>query len=324
MPDDTQGPTGGAVLIAVEDDKHDTVKPRIKAVGGNMSRIIDLSMVKRRGPDGEIVEYPFVLPDDNDSLKAAIKHVGAVVTIIDTLNSVLNSHLKIQNDQDTRQALTPLARIAEETGCAIVIIRHFTKEVRSDLIYQGAGNMGIIGAARSGLAIIPDPDNKKRHILVVSKHNLTRNEVPNRAFITMDTGVEEEAFVKWDGVEIRPVAELMGAGNLGGLKQRLLSYLVTNGKTTLFTFYQDFRDVAQDTMRKSLSELWQEGMIEKSERGVYSPKEQVTQPPQPPQTSQPPQLHPSNNNNIDSKYGDVGNVGLVRDVGDVGNAPMPL
>ena len=58
-----------------------------------------------------------------------------------------------------RQAPTPLARLAELSRAAIVVVRHLNKSRRSSAIYRGGGSIGIIGQARAGLLVANDPDD---------------------------------------------------------------------------------------------------------------------------------------------------------------------
>jgi AAA domain/Bifunctional DNA primase/polymerase, N-terminal len=272
MPDGSQGPTGGAVLISLEDDAEDTVLPRLEAVKANTKRVIDLSTVKKRDPEtGEISGYPFVLPDDLPTLEKAINKVGAKIVGIDPFFAVLNHRLKGKDDQDTRIALTPLKELAAKTGCAVVIVRHFSKEERQDLLMRGAGNLGIVGAARSSLAILPDPNDPDRHILVVPKHNLTkRDRAPNIAYHIDEVG-KDMPRIFWDGVESRTVKQLLENNNMGRLQLDILTYLTSNGETTLEVLYQAFADEEKDTVRKAANRKADSGDILKPSRGVYRP-----------------------------------------------------
>jgi predicted ATP-dependent serine protease len=70
---------------------------------------------------------PWTMPRDIDMLGALVVSVGARLVIIDPMNAVLSTKVDAYRDQDIRVALAPLARVAQETGAAIVLVRHLTK-----------------------------------------------------------------------------------------------------------------------------------------------------------------------------------------------------
>ena len=74
-----------------------------------------------------------------------------------------------------REALGPLAAMAEEKQVAVAVVRHLTKGRASSLKYRGAGSMGIIAAARSAMLVGSDPtsDDPHRHVLTLNKSNLS-------------------------------------------------------------------------------------------------------------------------------------------------------
>src|SRR4051794_18186718 len=59
-------------------------------------------------------------------------------------------------------------------GVAVLVIRHFNKNVDTKALYRGGGSIGIIGAARSALAVAPHPNDDDVHVLVAQKGNLSR------------------------------------------------------------------------------------------------------------------------------------------------------
>jgi hypothetical protein len=53
-----------------------------------------------------------------------------------------------------------------------MVIRHLNKGGATNALYRGGGSIGIIGAARMGLIVAPDPDDDQRRVLAVLKTNL--------------------------------------------------------------------------------------------------------------------------------------------------------
>src|ERR687898_264038 len=119
----------GVVIISAEDGVADTIKPRVMAAGGDPSRILFLDTV----PDREDRERPLSLPNDVPIIERAVRRVGAKLVIIDPLMSFMNPKLDPYKDRDVRQALTPMKIMAEDTGAAVLIIRHLTKSTCAGL-----------------------------------------------------------------------------------------------------------------------------------------------------------------------------------------------
>jgi hypothetical protein len=100
--------------------------------------------------------------------------MAAALVIVDPLMAWIDSKHNTHRDQDCRRALHPLARLAEETGAAILVVRHLNKAAGLNPLYRGGGSIGIIGAARSGLLVAKDPDNPERRVLASTKCNLAK------------------------------------------------------------------------------------------------------------------------------------------------------
>src|SRR5258708_6124431 len=157
MPDGTPGRQGSVILIAPEDSAEDTIKPRMEAAGGDPSQVLlldsvdDLDLPDLKNVD--VRERPFSLSHDLHDLEEPIKRTKAILVVLDPLMAVLARNIDSSRDQDVREVLTPLAQLAERTGCAILIIRHLNKGSSDNILYRGAGSICLISAARTGLLV---------------------------------------------------------------------------------------------------------------------------------------------------------------------------
>lgn len=167
MPDGSAGAMGGVVLLTAEDGLGDTVRPRLEAAGADLARVVALSSIGT-GRD----RRPVVLPEDIETVTAAIRRVGAVLVVVDPLMAFLSGKVDSHRDQDVRRALAQLATLAEETGAALVVVRHLNKTAAGNPLYRGGGSIGIVGAARAGLLVARDPADEDRRILATTKCNL--------------------------------------------------------------------------------------------------------------------------------------------------------
>jgi hypothetical protein len=168
FPDGQAAPKGHGIVLSAEDDEADTIVPRLSAVGADLSQITVLRPGK---PDGS----PLSIPDDVDVLRRLIGRVGASLLVIDPLSAFLAGRVNDYRDHHIRRALTPLSEVAQDTGCCIIVIRHWTKGTISDkAIHRGAGSIGIAGAARVVMAVgsHPDADGDDPRVLATVKNNL--------------------------------------------------------------------------------------------------------------------------------------------------------
>jgi hypothetical protein len=89
-------------------------------------------------------------------------------------------------------------------GVAIVVVRHLKKGNDPNPLYRGGGSIGIIGAARIGLLVAPDPEDANRRVLAVNKCNVAR-KAPSLSFcvhegqIETNKGLAFVARIEWLG-----------------------------------------------------------------------------------------------------------------------------
>lgn len=207
MPDGTiAGAPVPTIIISAEDGLADTVRPRLEAAGADLDRILALRAILEA--TGERLP---ALPTDFGAIEEAIVRVGAGLVILDPLVALLDGHINTWRDQDVRRVLAPLARMAERTGCAIVAIRHLNKSRGSHPMYRGGGSIGIIGAARVGLLVAADPDDRERRILATVKNNLAPHP-PSLAFRLVGDAVAGAARLEWLGESAHGVSSLLALG----------------------------------------------------------------------------------------------------------------
>src|SRR5829696_8774063 len=192
LPDGQQCEPAGVVLLSAEDGLADTIRPRLDAAGADTQRVLALSTV----PDGK-TERSLSIPEDLPAVERAIRRVGASLVVVDPIMAFLSGNTNSHKDQDVRRALAPLAKLAERTGAAILIVRHLNKASGGNTLYRGGGSIGIIGAARSGMVVAEDPEDAERRILAQNKQNLCK---PAASLVfTLETAPNGAARVVWCG-----------------------------------------------------------------------------------------------------------------------------
>jgi hypothetical protein len=196
MPGDTERTQsmGSCAIATAEDHTAETIIPRLIAAGANRSRIKILRKMER---DGE--RRYLSLPDDLKALHDYIVRKGIRLFVIDPLNAFLSAGTDTYKDHDVRLAMGPLEDIAEETGCAILIIAHLNKKEDASTLYRVGGSIGFIGAARSVLAVSKnEQDNADMKVLYSLKANLARNPPALQYRLDLNREVDD-SYVSWHG-----------------------------------------------------------------------------------------------------------------------------
>jgi hypothetical protein len=123
---------------------------------------------------------------------------NARLVILDPFLAFLSAGASGLNDVLIRLALLPLARLAADTGAAVLLVRHLTKRSHGrSALRQGTGAMALIGAARTGFLVGRHPEEPDRHLLACTKNNLAESA----ATLAYRIGREESAppIVIWEG-----------------------------------------------------------------------------------------------------------------------------
>ena len=194
LPGGAAAPPRPVVLMSAEDDSYDTIRPRIDAAGGDPRRVIAFATL----PDPDSAGTLGAIPDHVSILEEIISRTSAALLIIDPLVAFLARGHNANSDQGVRRAFHSLKGLAERTGAAIVAVRHLNKSMTANPLYRGGGSIGIIGAARCGLLLAPDPDDAKRRILASTKDNLGLPP-PSLAFRLVPFPGSQVASIAWDG-----------------------------------------------------------------------------------------------------------------------------
>lgn len=224
MPGETVGrEPAGVVILTAEDGLADTIRPRLEAAGGDPSRVVALDAIRL---DSGACRMPTLA--DIENIREAIVSVGAKLVIIDPIMAYLGTK-DGHKDQDVRSIAHPVAHLAEETGVAVVLIRHLTKTEKANPLYRGGGSIGIAGAARSVLLVAPDRNDPNLRILASVKSNLSAPP-PSLSYRLVADG--DVVRVQWEGVVDVTAAALLAshgtddeAGGLAGAEAFLREML---------------------------------------------------------------------------------------------------
>jgi hypothetical protein len=166
MPDGSAGASGNVIILNAEDDPAETIQPRLAAAGANPERVFHLGEIDTGNRRRQVQ-----IPDDAPLIGRLIAQQDARLLIIDPLLAFL-AGADANCDQHIRRVLQQISTLAQQHGCAVICVRHLNKGASPKAVYRGAGSIGMIGHARTGLLVAQDPDDDEQRILAVSKCNL--------------------------------------------------------------------------------------------------------------------------------------------------------
>lgn len=122
LPDGSIAPLGKVLYFAAEDSAEHTIRPRLEAMGADMSRVAIVDGILQPGKDPGWVQ----LQQHIGHIEHAVAEHGFTLVVIDPISSYIGD-ANSDRESDVRTALTPLAKMAERTGCAVLMIRHLSK-----------------------------------------------------------------------------------------------------------------------------------------------------------------------------------------------------
>jgi RecA-family ATPase len=239
-----RAPLGNVIIFSAEDGADDTIVPRLIAAGADVERVHIVSAVLQEDGKGR---RTFNLQADLALLEREIVRIGDVaLVIIDPISSYMGKADSHKN-AEVRGALEPLSEMAARLNVAILSITHFSKAGagnNSKALHRFIGSIAFVGAPRAAFAVIEDPDNEGRILLLHAKTNMGR-KAQGLAYRLVQTIVGDPgqgivaSYVVWDSEPVALSAdEALRASEDGGDRsaaaeaEEFLRDLLRNGPAT--------------------------------------------------------------------------------------------
>jgi hypothetical protein len=211
-PDGAKCPAGNVLIMTAEDALATTVRPRVELAGGDPRKVFVLTHIP-----GELGARLPMLPGDVQHIGDVIRDHRVRLWIIDVLDSYLggggDSKVNSHRSTDVRQALYPLAVMAEKTGVAALALRHLNKAASlANPMYRGIGSIGITGQSRAVhlAALDPDDASGERRIFCPVKINVGKMP-PSLSYALVPGYDPDHAAVKWLGEDGHTATQLLSA-----------------------------------------------------------------------------------------------------------------
>jgi hypothetical protein len=170
--DGTECNGGKVFILSAEDDAADTIVPRLKAAGADLTHTSIIDSVMKNGQIDTEPSLLFNLLTDIGALENLIITLGDVAAIfIDPITAYLGSIDDHKNSQ-VRSVLGPLAKLAEKHNIAIICISHHNKSGSPEALLRVIGSIGFVAAARAAYAVIKDPSDESKRFFLPLKNNI--------------------------------------------------------------------------------------------------------------------------------------------------------
>lgn len=203
------------IYQTAEDGLSDTIKPRLLAGNAECSQI------------KVIDESEAALSMLDSRVEQAIIETGAKAIILDPMQAYIGAKTDINKANEVRSVLSQLGRIAEDYGCAVILVGHLNKSRGSKANYRGLGSIDFEAAARSVLLVGRLKDDENIRVVAHEKSSLAPNGKP----IAFELS-EENGFV-WKGhyeISIDDLANGISREKKSEQAENLIRDCLSNGK----------------------------------------------------------------------------------------------
>lgn len=175
-----------------EDGLADTIRPRLDALGADCSRVLVIDESKRE------------LSLSDERIRQAMEETGAKLLVLDPLQAYLGAEVDMHRANEVRPILKRLGAVAEQMGCAVILIRHLNKMQGQKSGHRGMGSVDFQAAARSVLLVGRTKEDPQLRIVVPDKSSLAP-EGESIAF-----AMDPEQGFQWKGYCAYNAEELLG------------------------------------------------------------------------------------------------------------------
>jgi RecA-family ATPase len=162
----------GVIYVAVEDSWKFTIVPRLMAAGADLDRAYRAEV--RTAQDDTV---SLSLPADNKELEAVTGQHAIAMVVLDPLMSAIGDTLDTHVNRQVRQALDPLARMADRTGAVVLGIAHSSKSAGTDASSLITASGAFKDVARCIFAFATDPQDDTQ-VITQTKNSLGRSNLP--------------------------------------------------------------------------------------------------------------------------------------------------
>jgi energy-coupling factor transporter ATP-binding protein EcfA2 len=214
-------PLGSVAIVSAEDSRETTLKPRLMALGADLSRVrFVTAKITIRKPGEPAMVSPMTL-SDRPYWKEVLRRIpGCKMLIIDPIPSYLGRGVNDSKNSELRAVLEPfLELVARPAGICFVANSHLNKSLDSKTpMHRITGSMAYGNLPRNVHFVVADPDNQSRAFFKQAKCNNAPKNLPAIAYelvktvITSPAGDIETSYPVFETETVQvDLAETMGA-----------------------------------------------------------------------------------------------------------------
>jgi len=185
-PDNTIPAYGSVIILSAEDSLEHVIRPRLEALGADVTKIKAIRCVRRKDAQGNETTDHFNIQTDRFELERILEETpDAKMVTIDPLSAYFGS-VDTHKDSNVRSVLAPLVEMAGRFNIALVCILHLNKGSSSKACYRTMGSLAFPAAARTVWLVSPEPTpaafcesrsggNSQRRLFIPAKNNLLKD-----------------------------------------------------------------------------------------------------------------------------------------------------
>jgi len=168
------------LFLSSEDDMEDTIVPRLKVAGADMSRIHFAEISDNSS--GTLTEGIVCLDQDLPRLEEMIKKHSDIVLIIPDPVIAFLGDADPNKDKDVRPIYSKMKSFAKRLNIAWLFVNHWNKNQNATSINRTSGAKTMVSAPRMTWMFSKDPEDPTRYLMMRGKGNLSGNGVKTLAY----------------------------------------------------------------------------------------------------------------------------------------------
>ncbi len=194
LPGDNSKPPINVLLIAPEDDQGAVLRPRFEKSNANLAKVFVFN-------EQITIDDQFLY-----NVSEFIKNNRIEVVVIDPIVAFFGTRLDMNKGNDVRSIMGPLAKLARDQDCAVIVVRHFNKSISGSASQRGSGSVDFRNSARSVLQVTRSEDGSylalEKTNYAASAKTLTFKIENNGLAWTGETDLSAECLVSptWTGL----------------------------------------------------------------------------------------------------------------------------
>lgn len=257
-PDGTACKAGEVIIMSSEDDPSDTMKPRLRLAGADMTMVHNLSFVKVTDSKGNIDFEAFSFVHHLSELeRLLINNPQISLLIVDPITAFYSGIKNPFDVSEIRTALAPLIKVLAEYDVAMLALMHLNKSEGASAQNRFNGSGAWVQVARSVWLVDRNPDDEMSRLLLPVKNNLA----PDTAGNVFDIEIKDDhPVLTWLNDPIYLTADQHLGGSAAGKKPTKvddaatwLKDLLESGpvlKTEIVALAEDY-DFSESTLRRA-------------------------------------------------------------------------